>query len=188
MAGKISIAIGADELGGVMVLVNIFIAFFVIVALGVSWFVYRGVFGTAFQVAGAVGSDSIDRGTEKAAVVLVGAVGVSPNQIPVPEPGPLQLAKQPSKQPSRRKGTTCRDEMVAAARALTEEKGQNEFAAKEIVEYIIKKGTDYSIGTIRSYVSSKADFERIKRGRYRLAVEQLQSEQERRSGQDRRAS
>ena len=173
-----------------MVLVNTFIAFFVIVALGVSWLAYNFVFGTASQIAGAVGSNLVDRGTGKAAVVLaeaVEAVSVSLGQTPVSEPGPIQLPKQPSKQPSRRKGITCRDQIVAAARALTEEKGENEFAAKEVVEFVIKKGTDYSIGTIRSSVSSQADFERIERGRYRLAVEQLRrSREDRRSGEARR--
>jgi hypothetical protein len=77
-------------------------------------------------------------------------------------------------------GSTCRDEVIAAAKAITGRKGVNDFAVKEVVDYLAENGSEYSPSTIRTHVVSRccanaatnngpyADFERVERGRYRL--------------------
>ena len=82
----------------------------------------------------------------------------------------------------KRKRPTCRDEVIAAARIVTREKGVDEFTAKEIVDFLVGEDTEYSANTIRNYVASRCcvnaagnhngygDFMRVVRGRYRLAI------------------
>ncbi len=149
-----------------MLLIDLFIAFFVIVALAVSWLVMNLVFGNDVQVKTAGHHETIHT-----------AVAQAVPEKHVENPAPAARTKQPRK----RSGLTCRDEMVSAAQDLTKEKGINEFAAKELVEYLVNQGTAYSVGTIRSQLSSHSqpgaaakngdrrdEFERISRGIYRL--------------------
>ncbi len=98
---------------------------------------------------------------------------ISQQTIALNKPGPTTL---------KRKTPTCRGEVVAAARILTREKGEDEFTAKEIVDYLICNGTRYSANTIRNYIASRGcvnsagnqngsgDFMRVVRGRYRLTI------------------
>jgi len=88
----------------------------------------------------------------------------------------------PGHSPSRqRPQTSCRDEVVAAARAITAARRKNEFSVQEIVDYLEGKGSGYAEATIRTHVVSRCcanapnhhgvtykDFERIARGKYRL--------------------
>ncbi len=208
-----------------MAVINLFIAFFVIVALAISWLVFNLVFGTRPQMATtgdgenfpavpetgpeepvveapaspvatkidsiAIAEPPIKKGAGSAAVRTVkkktvkagtGKAKTAPkkksSQSKVKSSQPKRKVGRPKKSP----GSTCLDEMVTAAKALTQEKGADEFAAKEIVDYLVANGTAYSVGTIRSQLVSRAtdaessngdgpkDFERVKRGVYRLSV------------------
>ena len=84
--------------------------------------------------------------------------------------------------PPRQTASTCRDEVVQAAKAIVANKGKNEFRPIEIVERL--KHSDYPASTIRTHVSSRCcanapdhhakvykDFERIRDGVYRIIVE-----------------
>lgn len=126
-----------------MVVLNLFIAFFVIIALSVSWLAFNLVFNDKKK------SPRTDEPTIAA--------------------------------PPTQKGATCREQVVEAAKAVTIEKGVNEFAATEIVAYLIETGTGYSVSTIRTHVASRCcvnasnpddngdkHFERVERGKYRL--------------------
>ena len=80
-----------------------------------------------------------------------------------------------------KKKSTCRDAVVAAAKIVTRDKNVNEFTAQEIIDCLLTDGTRYSANTIRHHViyrcctnsindlNSHRDFERVGRGRYRLA-------------------
>jgi hypothetical protein len=76
---------------------------------------------------------------------------------------------------------TCRDDVLACARRIVEQKGENRFTVKEIVDLMEEDGTEFSGATIRTHITSRmcvnapqhhavvyADFERIGRGVYRL--------------------
>lgn len=194
-----------------MVVINLFIAFFVIVALAISWLVFNLVFGARPQVA-TTGDREISPATPDSVpeepVVEVSAppAATKVDSVAIAEPPikkaagsakartvkkksnrPKGKAGQPKRKvgrPKKSPGSTCLDQIVAAARALAQEKGVDEFAAKEIVDYMVANGTSYSVGTIRSQLVSRAtdaessngdgpkDFERVKRGVYRLASDE----------------
>lgn len=76
---------------------------------------------------------------------------------------------------------SCRDEVVAAARAITTATGKNEFTVQQVVDTLRRQGSGYSDSTIRIHVTSRCcanapnhhavtyrDFKRIGRGVYRL--------------------
>jgi len=195
-----------------MTVINLFIAFFIIVALAISWLVFDLVFGTKPQKASTGDGESthaipeiltkepVVEAPAPPAVTKVDAVAAA--ELPVKKTAASvtvrmvkkktaktgtgtakTAAKKKTGRPKKRSGSTCRDEMVAAVKALTKENGTDEFAAKEIVKYLLENGTKYSAGTIRSQLVSRSakeaessngdspkDFERVKRGVYRLAV------------------
>jgi hypothetical protein len=152
-----------------MVSINLFIAFFAIVALAASWMVLSLLLGEKPQIAGAGGKETNSTPntvSDRKEEALFTATAIAPREAP---PAP----KQP-------RVSTCRDEVVAAAKIIVAQNGVNEFGLKEILDYLIKNGTDYSASTIRTHVVSRCcanaannnglyrDFERIDRGRYRL--------------------
>lgn len=79
------------------------------------------------------------------------------------------------------KTTTCREQILAAAKQVTKSKNQNEFTILEILDYLTKQNTPYKESTIRTHITSKMcgnapsnhavtynDLTRIKPGVYRL--------------------
>ena|SRR3569833_296258 len=75
--------------------------------------------------------------------------------------------------------STCRDEVLGAARNIVRAKRRNEFAVAEVVGDLVERGTKYSESTIRTHVTSRCcrntpenhavrcpDFERTGRGLY----------------------
>ena len=79
------------------------------------------------------------------------------------------------------KETTCREQILAAAKQITQSKNQNEFTILEILNYLTKQNTHYKESTIRTHITSKMcanapsnhavtynDFTRIKPGVYSL--------------------
>ncbi len=210
-----------------MAVINLFIAFFVIVALAISWLVFNLVFGTRPEMATTgdgeisptvpetVPEEPVVEVPASPAATKVDSVAVAETPIKktsgsaTPRPvkkktvkagtrksktttkkrssQPKAKADQPKRKvgrPKKSPGSTCLDEIVAAAKALAQEKGADEFAAKEIVDYMVTNGTSYSVGTIRSQLVSRAtdaessngdgpkDFERVKRGVYRLVSDE----------------
>jgi hypothetical protein len=80
-----------------------------------------------------------------------------------------------------RPATSCRDEVVAAARALTAGRAGATFTVQDIVDYLRRSGSAYAEATIRTHVTSRCcvnapdhravtydDIERVDRGQYRL--------------------
>ncbi len=80
-----------------------------------------------------------------------------------------------------KQASTCRDQVVKAARAVVQEKGQNEFTVLEVVARAREIGVEFSENTIRTHVTSRCcknapknhavtydDFERIAPGLYRI--------------------
>jgi hypothetical protein len=78
---------------------------------------------------------------------------------------------------------TCREEVLEAVHAVVREKGRNVFTADEIVNRLRDSGSAFAESTIRTHVTSRCcrnalknyvvtyqDFERIKRGIYRLCL------------------
>jgi len=76
---------------------------------------------------------------------------------------------------------TCRDEILACANRIVQQKGINEFSLREIIDCMEAAGTKYKESTIRTHVTSRMcanapkhhatkfnDFERISHGIYRL--------------------
>ena len=76
---------------------------------------------------------------------------------------------------------TCRDEILAAMRALRSRHGRNVFKLDEIVHEVYARGSVYKESTVRTHVASKmcvgapdhhaavyADLERVSPGHYRL--------------------
>jgi len=76
---------------------------------------------------------------------------------------------------------TCRDEILACANRIIQQKGINEFSLKEIIACMEAVGTKYKESTIRTHVTSRMcanapkhhatkynDFERPYHGIYRL--------------------
>ena len=76
----------------------------------------------------------------------------------------------------------CREEVIAAAQALTARSGDDTFAVADIVSEMRRRGTSYAESTIRTHVTSRmcaeapahhgtvyADLERVDRSTYRLA-------------------
>ncbi len=144
------------------------VVFFIVASLVFSWFVFDLLYG------------------EQSASYKTRNLGVSTAEPPDEQGVAIQdqsatLIKREVTPPKRRR-PTCRDEVVAAARMLTREKGVDEFTAKEIVDFLIAQGSEYSTGTIRNHVASRCcvnsggdqngygDFMRVVRGRYRLAI------------------
>lgn len=79
------------------------------------------------------------------------------------------------------KETTCREQILAAAKQITQSKNQNKFTILEILDYLTKQNTPYKESTIRTHITSKMcgnapsnhavtynDLTRIKPGVYRL--------------------
>jgi hypothetical protein len=75
----------------------------------------------------------------------------------------------------------CRGEVLAAAAAIVEARGRNEFTPQEVISYLKDKGTSYKDDTIRNHVTSRMcinapkhyavtyeDFERVFWGIYRI--------------------
>ena len=76
---------------------------------------------------------------------------------------------------------TCRDEILAAMRALRSRNGRDTFKLDEIVQEVYARGSVYKESTIRTHVTSKMcfhapdhhatvyrDLERVSPGHYRL--------------------
>ncbi len=144
------------------------VVFFIVFALVFSWFVFNLLYGEQ--------SASHKRRNRR-----MSTAEPPGEQATVIQKQSITLRKHGVKPPKRRK-PTCRDEVVAAARMLTREKGVDEFTAKEIVDFLTAQGSEYSAGTIRNHVASRCcvnsggyqngygDFMRVVRGRYRLAI------------------
>jgi hypothetical protein len=79
--------------------------------------------------------------------------------------------------------TTCREEILRAAQALTLRSGRPEFSLARVIEEMHRRGTRYADSTIRTHVSSRMcagapghhgvvynDLERVGRGLYRVRV------------------
>lgn len=77
--------------------------------------------------------------------------------------------------------TSCRDEVLSAARQIVAVKGLNDFTVQEIINHLRDEGSQYRASTIRTHVISRCcsnapdhhavvyhDFERIGRGVYRV--------------------
>jgi hypothetical protein len=77
----------------------------------------------------------------------------------------------------------CREEVIAAARAVTQRSGQETFGVADIVREMQRRGTSYAESTIRTHVTSRmcadapdhhatayADLERLDRNVYRLTA------------------
>ena len=231
-----------------MIAVNIFIAFFVTVALGISWLVFNLVFGNKPQMATPGDGEThaavpeiaasevianvsdqqeatrleatatveapvkstkpraktttrkktVKAGTsktkpatkkktakpattKKAAVKKKTAKPAGAIKTTKPAAAKKTATRKPGR-PKKQTGITCRDELVAAAKVLARDNGTDEFAAKEIVDYLLENGSAYTTGTIRSQLVFRSgseeesnngdgpkDFTRVKRGVYRLA-------------------
>ena len=76
---------------------------------------------------------------------------------------------------------TCRDEILACANRIVQQKGINEFSLKEIIDCMEAVGTKYKESTMRTHVTSRMcanapkhhatkfnDFERTSHGIYKL--------------------
>jgi hypothetical protein len=79
------------------------------------------------------------------------------------------------------KGASCREVILSAVYSIVNSKGTNEFTVKEVVDFLVNSNTTYSESTIRTHIASRCcanapknhavvynDFERIKRGTYKL--------------------
>ena len=79
------------------------------------------------------------------------------------------------------KATTCREQILAAARQITQSKNSNEFTTLEILNYLTQQNTPYKESTIRTQITSRMcgnapihhavtynDLTRIKTGVYSL--------------------
>jgi len=79
------------------------------------------------------------------------------------------------------KATTCREQILAAAKQITQFKNQNEFTILEILNYLTHQNTPYKESTIRTHITSRMcgnapsnhavtynDLTRIKPGVYSL--------------------
>jgi len=79
------------------------------------------------------------------------------------------------------KRISYRDEILAAVREIVNSKGINQFEVGEVVEYMLSKNQNLNPSTIRTHITSRCcvnapanhpvtynDYERIKRGVYRL--------------------
>lgn len=53
------------------------------------------------------------------------------------------------------KETTCREQILAAAKQITQSKNQNKFTILEILNYLTKQNTTYKESTIRTHITSK---------------------------------
>ncbi len=50
---------------------------------------------------------------------------------------------------------TCRDEILACVTALVEQKGENRFSLREVLDAMQAHGTTYKDSTIRTHVTSR---------------------------------
>ena len=79
------------------------------------------------------------------------------------------------------KATTCREQILTAAKQITQFKNQNEFTILEILNYLTQQNTPYKESTIRTHITSRMcgnapsnhavtynDLTRIKPGVYSL--------------------
>lgn len=79
------------------------------------------------------------------------------------------------------KATTCREQILAAARQITQSKNSNQFTILEILNYLTQQNTPYKESTIRTHITSRMcgnapihhvvtynDLTRIKPGVYSL--------------------
>jgi len=77
----------------------------------------------------------------------------------------------------------CHEEVLEAANAIINKKGENEFTPNEVIIYLKNKGTAYKENTIRTHVISRCCknapeyhetryqyFERISHGLYKVIV------------------
>ncbi len=75
----------------------------------------------------------------------------------------------------------CHEEVLEAARIITDKKGKNEFTPEEVVLYLKNQGTDFEESTIRTHIVSRCCknapshhgttyeyFERISNGLYKV--------------------
>lgn len=80
--------------------------------------------------------------------------------------------------------TTARDEILIAAKNITQEREEKTFHLSEVLQYMKSSGTVYKDSTIRTHVTSKCcsnspvhhypafnDYERVGKGLYRLILE-----------------
>ena len=51
--------------------------------------------------------------------------------------------------------TTCREQILATARQITQSKNSNEFTILEILNYLTQQNTPYKESTIRTHITSK---------------------------------
>jgi hypothetical protein len=78
---------------------------------------------------------------------------------------------------------SCRGEILDCVQRITSQKGSNEFTIEEVLDGLRSRGTEYSVSTIRTHITSRLcvnapahhavrypDFERTARGTYRLAA------------------
>jgi len=76
---------------------------------------------------------------------------------------------------------TCRDEILACVREIVAHTGRDEVSVRDVIKYMLDRGTSYSDSTIRTHIVSRlcanapdhhavtyGDFERTDRGTYRL--------------------
>lgn len=76
---------------------------------------------------------------------------------------------------------SCRDELLSSIRSIVKSKGKNEFAPKEVIEFMKNNNTAYKESTIRTHIISKCcinssrhhaivynDYERIGAGTYKM--------------------
>ncbi len=159
---------------------NLIVVFLIVIALIMSWIVFDLLYGRRF---------ASYRARNRGVLTLIDNE-TDGHELPAEPPGVQTAAvskqtitlKRHGVKTLKRKKSTCRDEVVAAARIFTRETGIDEFTAKEIVDFLIGEGTKYSANTIRNHVASRCcvnsagnqngggDFKRVVRGRYRLAI------------------
>lgn len=79
------------------------------------------------------------------------------------------------------KATTCREQILTAAKQITQSKNQNEFTIPEVLNYLTQQNTPYKESTIHTHITSRMcgnapkhhavtynDFTRIKHGVYSI--------------------
>ena len=78
---------------------------------------------------------------------------------------------------------SCRGEILDCVQRITSQKGSNEFTIEEVLDGMTTRGTEYSVSTIRTHITSRLcvnapahhavrypDLERTARGTYRLTT------------------
>lgn len=85
---------------------------------------------------------------------------------------------------AQQRGDTCREEVLAAFKALESRSGRDVFSPSEVVEEMEDLGTEYAVSTIRTHIVSRMcanaqrhhtvvydDLQRVAPGLYRRLTE-----------------